>query len=146
MTSIRELRARNEEGRMKYMLLMQRPQSGFEEMRAMAPEEMKAHGEYMMAMDEELRKSGEHVDGQGLSGPEQAIIVRAQDDGPPVVSDGPFPEAKEFLAGYWIIDVESRERAIEIAAKASAAPGRGGAPVKTPFEVRALMSASADEM
>src|SRR6266480_3091104 len=73
-------------GRMKYMLLMQRPQSGHEEMRTMA--------------HEELRRSGEHVDGQGLTGPEQAIIVQAQDDGPPVVSDGPFPEAKEFLAGY----------------------------------------------
>jgi hypothetical protein len=131
---------------MKYMLLMQRPQSGYEEQRSMAPDELKAHGEYMQALDEELRKSGEHVDGQALTGPEQAIVVQAQDSGPPAVSDGPFPEAKEFLAGYWILDVESRERAIEIAALASAAPGRGGARVNTPFEVRPLMSASPDEM
>jgi hypothetical protein len=131
---------------MKYMLLMQRPQSGYEEMRTMAPEELKAHGEYMMAMDEELRQSGEHVDGQGLTGPEQAMIVQAQEGRPPVVSDGPFPEAKEFLAGYWIIDVDSRERAIEIAARASAAPGRDGAPINLPFEVRPLMSAPPDEM
>lgn len=131
---------------MKYMLLMQRPQSGYEEMRSMAPEDLKAHGEHMMALDQELRKSGEHVDGQGLTGPEQAIVVQAQDDGPPAVTDGPFPEAKEFLAGYWIIDVESGERAIEIAAQASAAPGRGGAPSNTPFEVRPLMSAPPDEM
>ena len=130
---------------MKYMLLMQRPLSGYEEMRSMAPEEMKAHGEYMQAMDEELRRSGEHVDGQGLTGPEQAFIVQARDDGPPVVSDGPFPEAKEFLAGYWILDVETRERAIEIAARASAAPGRNGAAVNTPFEVRPVMSPPADE-
>ena len=130
---------------MKYMLLMQRPKSGYEEMRSMAPEELKAHGEYMQALDDELRESGEHVDGQGLTGPEQAFIVRAQDDGPPVVSDGPFPEAKEFLAGYWILDVESRERAIEIAARASAAPGRDGAPVNTPFEVRPVMSPPSEE-
>ena len=49
--------------------------------------------------------------------------------GAPVVTDGPFPEAKEFLAGYWIVDVESEERAIEIAAEASAAPGPGGKPI-----------------
>jgi hypothetical protein len=131
---------------MKYMLLMQRTRSGYEEIRAMAPEDQRAHMEHMMALDEELRKSGEHVDGQPLTGPEQAMIVQAQEDGPPVVSDGPFPESKEFLAGYWILDVESRERAIEIAGHASAAPGRGGAPIKTPFEVRPVMSAPADEM
>jgi hypothetical protein len=131
---------------MKYMLLMQRPQSGYEQIRSMAPEEQKAHGEYMMALDQELRESGEHVDGLPLTGPEQALVVQAQDDGPPVVSDGPFPEAKEFLAGYWIIDVESRERAIEIAARASAAPGRDGAPINTPFDVRQVMSAPPDEM
>jgi hypothetical protein len=131
---------------MKYMLLMQRPQSGYEDIRSMSPDEIRAHGEYMQALDEELRRSGEHVDGQGLTGPEQALIVTAQDNGPPVVSDGPFPEAKEFLAGYWILDVESRERAIEIAAQASAAPGRGGAPINTPFEVRQVMSAPPDEM
>jgi hypothetical protein len=130
---------------MKYMLLMQRPQSGYEEMRSMAPDELRAHGEYMQALDDELRESGEHVDGQGLTGPEQAFIVRAQHEGPPVVSDGPFPEAKEFLAGYWILDVESRERAIEIAARASAAPGRDGAPVNTPFEVRPVMSPPSEE-
>jgi hypothetical protein len=131
---------------MKYMLLMQRPRSGYEEIRSMAPEELKAHGEYMQALDQELRESGEHVDGQGLTGPEQAKIVQAQDDGPPVVSDGPFAEAKEFLAGYWIIDVDSRERAIEIAARASAAPGRDGAPINLPFEVRPVMSAPPEEM
>jgi len=131
---------------MKYMLLMQRPRSGYEEIRSMAPEDMKAHGEYMQALDEELRKSGEHVDGQGLTGPEQATIVQAQNDGPPTITDGPFPEAKEFLAGYWILDVETRERASEIAARASAAPGREGAPINTPFEVRPLMSEPPDEM
>jgi hypothetical protein len=130
---------------MKYMLLMQRPQSGYEEIRSMAPEDIKAHGEYMQALDEELRKSGEHVDGQALTGPEQAAIVQAQDNGPPAVTDGPFPEAKEFLAGYWILDVDSPERAIEIAARASAAPGRNGAPVNTPFEVRPVMSPPAEK-
>ena len=72
--------------------------------------------------------------------------MRAQADGPPVVSDGPFPETKEFLAGYWILDVESLERAIEIAARASAAPGRGGAPSGTPIEVRQVRSATPEDM
>ena len=63
----------------------------------------------------------------------------------PVVSDGPFPESKEFLAGYWMIDVDSEERAIEIAAKASAAPGPGGRPIGEYIEVRAIMSAPASD-
>jgi len=90
---------------MKYMLLIQRPQSGYEDPLD-GPGGPKGAREYMMALDEELRKSGEHVDGQGLTGPGQALIVQAQADGPPAVSDGPFPEAKESLAGYWILNVE----------------------------------------
>jgi hypothetical protein len=131
---------------MKYMLLLQRSGSDRKDLNTFPPEDLKAHMDHMMALDEELVRSGERVDGQALTGPEEAAIVRAQEDGPPVVTDGPFPEAKEFLAGYWILDVESRERAIEIAARASAAPGRGGAPSKTPIEVRQVRSAPPDEM
>ena len=68
-------------------------------------------------------------------------MVRARKDGTPEVTDGPFAEAKEFLAGYWIVDVERPERAYEIAARASAAPGPGGAPMNMPIEVREVMSA-----
>jgi hypothetical protein len=66
--------------------------------------------------------------------------VRAGKDGAPV-TDGPFPEAKEFLAGFWIVEVDTPERAYELAAQASAAPGPGGAPLNMPIEVRQVMSA-----
>ena len=72
-------------------------------------------------------------------------MVRAGKDGAPEVTDGVFPEAKEFLAGYWIVDVESPERAYEIAARASAAPGPGGAPMNMPIEVRQVMSGPPEE-
>ena len=76
---------------------------------------------------------------EGLGGPDQAKLVRAGKDGQPV-TDGVFPEAKEFLAGYWIVDVESPERAYEMAAEVSAAPGPGGAPLNMAIEVRQVMS------
>jgi hypothetical protein len=57
------------------------------------------------------------------------------------VTDGPFPETKEFLAGYYLIDVETPERAYEIAAKASSAPGPAGAPIYERIEVREIMGA-----
>ena len=76
---------------------------------------------------------------EGLAGPDQARLVRAGQDGRPI-TDGVFPEAKEFLAGYWIVDVESTERAYAIAAEASAAPGLGGAPLNMGIEVRQVMS------
>jgi len=66
------------------------------------------------------------VDANGLGGPAQATTVRARPDGEPIVTDGVFPESKEVLAGYWVVDVPSLDRAVEIAARASAAPGPGG--------------------
>ena len=72
--------------------------------------------------------------------PAQAKLVRAAKDRRPI-TDGVFPESKEFLAGYWIVDVDSPERAYQIAAEASAAPGKGGAPLNMPIEVREVMSA-----
>ena len=68
-------------------------------------------------------------------------MVRAGKGGAPEVTDGPFAEAKEFLAGYWIVDVESPQQAYAIAARASAAPGPGGVPLNIPIEVRQVMSA-----
>jgi hypothetical protein len=79
------------------------------------------------------------VGAEGLAGPDQAKLVRAGKDGRPV-TDGVFPEAKEFLAGFWIVDVDTPERAYEIAAEASAAPGPGGAPLNMAIEVRQVMS------
>jgi hypothetical protein len=73
--------------------------------------------------------------------PSQARVVRAGKNGTPEVTDGPFAEAKEFLAGFWIVDVDSPERAYAIAGKASAAPGKGGAPLNMAIEVRQVLSA-----
>jgi hypothetical protein len=106
-----------------------------------APEEIKAHIEFQRALGVELARSGELVDAQGLAGPEEARIVSSDGRSAPVVTDGPFPETKEFLAGYWLVDVDSPERALEIAAQASAGPGPGGKPIGEYIEVRALMSA-----
>jgi len=99
----------------------------------------------MIGLDEELRQSGELVSAEGLSFPDQAKLVRAGKNGVPI-TDGVFPESKEFLAGFWIIDVENPERAYAVAAKVSAAPGPGGAPLNMPIEVRPIMSAPPPEM
>jgi hypothetical protein len=112
---------------------------------AWPPEDAQAHIEFQRQMNERLIESGELVDVQALTGPELAKVVVHDGVGAPVVTDGPFPEGKELLAGYRIVDVESAERAIEIAAEASAAPGPGGKPIKTPIEVRELMGAPMPE-
>jgi hypothetical protein len=104
-----------------------------------APEDMKASWAHMGAIHEDLTASGELVGAEGLSGPEAAKIVTYDGVGVPVVTDGPFPESKEFLAGYWLVAVESEERAIEIAARTSAAPGPGGKPTAREIQMRQVM-------
>ena len=127
---------------MKYMLMMHAPRgTGGWQVLNWPPEVLKAHINFMKRFSEELGAAGELVAAEGLAGPDQARIVRAGRNGAPEVTDGPFAEAKEFLAGYWIVDCESRQRAYEIAAKASAAPGPGGAPLNMAIEVREVMSA-----
>jgi hypothetical protein len=126
---------------MKFMLLMMAPHDGWQMFNTMSPQDIKAHIDFMHRVNAELTTAGELVDAQGLAMPDQAKIVRADDRGAPVVSDGPFAETKEFLAGFWIVDVETPERAIEIAAHISTAPGREGVPMKFPVEVRQVMQA-----
>ena len=128
---------------MKYMLMMHAPRAGWSTagIGTWPPEDIKAHINFMMRFNKELTESGHFVDAQGLAGPEEARVVRAKKGGGPEVTDGPYPEAKEFLAGFWIIDCESRDRAYEIAARISAAPGKGGVPINMPIEVREVMSA-----
>lgn len=131
---------------MKYMLLLSYSvppdvQQRHGEMSTWPPEDIKAHIEFMGALNNELTESGELVDAQGLAGPEQARVVRAGAGAAPAVTDGPFPETKEFLAGFWIVDCEGPERAVEIAARASTAPGRGGEALYLPIEVRQVMEA-----
>lgn len=128
---------------MKFMLMMHAPRAGWETagIGTWPPEDIKAHIGFMIGFAKELGDSGVLVGAEGLDLPEQARIVRATPAGSPAVTDGPFPEAKEFLAGYWIVDVESPEQAYAIAARASAAPGKGGVPMNMPIEVRQVMSA-----
>ena len=127
---------------MKYMLMMHAPRgTGNYQISSWSPEDLKAHIGFMHRLNEELTESGELVGSEGLAAPGEARVVRAGKNGVPVVTDGPFPEAKEFLAGYWIVEVDRPERAYEIAAKASAAPGPGGKPLIIPIEVRQVVSA-----
>lgn len=125
---------------MKYMLMMSGPRTLFKEFYSWPMDDIKAQVGFMRRFNEELKASGELVLTQGLNGPEEARVVRAGKGGAPEVTDGPFPEAKEFLAGFWIVDCESKERAYEIAARASAAPGKGGVPANMPIEVREVLS------
>ncbi len=127
---------------MKYMLMMHTPRgNGDYQVNNWAPEDFKAHITFMHSLNRELTEAGELVGAEGLAPPGQAKVVRAAKNGVPAVTDGPFPEAKEFLAGYWIVEVDRPERAYQIAAQASAAPGPGGAPLGIPIEVRQVMSA-----
>jgi hypothetical protein len=103
------------------------------------PEEITAHLDYYKALHEELVASGELVASEALAGPDLAKIVTSDGLTAPVVTDGPFQEFKEWLAGYQIIDVESEARAIEIAAKVSAVPGPRGAPTQQPIQLRQVM-------
>jgi hypothetical protein len=110
------------------------------------PGDIKAHIDFQAALNEELTKRGELVDGQGLAGPDQAKFVVCDGVSAPVITDGPYPESKELLAGYRIVDVETPERAVAIAAQASAAPGPNGAPIRQAIEVRQLLDAPDIEM
>ncbi|HET7798832.1 MAG TPA: YciI family protein [Humibacillus xanthopallidus] len=103
-----------------------------------APDEVQAHLDYYGALTEELIASGELVGSTILTGPDLAKIVRS-DGSAPVVTDGPFQEFKEWLAGFQVVEVESEERAIEIAARVSAVPGPGGVPLAQPIHVRRVM-------
>ena len=102
------------------------------------PEEVTAHLDYYRALHRALVESGELVESEVLAPPNLAKIVTS-DGTRPVVTDGPFQEFKEWVAGYQIVDVESEERAIEIAAKLSAVPGADGVPIQQPIHVRPLM-------
>lgn len=131
---------------MKYILMMMMSKDNMkgEPIATWPHEDIKAHIGFMMSLNKELRAAGQLVSAEGLAGPEQAVVVRAGKDGAPV-TDGVFPESKEFLAGYWIVDVETTEQAYAIAARASAAPGKGGVPLNMPIEVRQVMSGPPEE-
>lgn len=126
---------------MKYILMMNFPNSSWKtsRMELWPAQDRQNHMAYLTRMNQDLQEAGERVDVQGLAGPETAVFVHANHDGTPAVTDGPFAESKEFLAGWLIVDVDSAERAHEIAARWSAGPGPGGKPLNLPVEVRPLM-------
>jgi hypothetical protein len=103
------------------------------------PDDLQAMLDYLRALNEALVESGELVEMQVLTGPELAKVVVSDGQNAPVVTDGPFPEVKELLAGYQLVDVDSEARALEIAAAVSAAPGPGGKPLRQRIEVRQVM-------
>jgi hypothetical protein len=126
---------------MRYLLMINVPSgTGAYQHNDWKPEDWQAHLAYLGRMNRGLTESGELVQVLALTPPAQATLVRAGMDGAPV-TDGPFPEAKEFLAGFWVVDVDTPERAYQIAAQGSAAPGAGGVPLNMPIEVRQVMSA-----
>jgi hypothetical protein len=129
------------------MLMMHAPRgTGDYQITSWSPEALKAHIDFMHQLNKELSAAGELVGGEGLAAPSEARVVRLAAGGAPAVTDGPFPEAKEFLAGYWIVEVERAERAYEIAAKVSSAPGPDGQPLILPVEVRQVMQAPTSDM
>jgi len=130
---------------MKYMLLINVPRgTGAFQSDDWSAKDIEAHMAYLAQLNGELKRGGELAGLEALAPPVKARIVRVSDDGKPLVTDGPFAEAKEFLAGYWIVEVPSAKRAFEIAAKASAAPGPGGTPLLMPIEVREVRDAPRD--
>jgi hypothetical protein len=133
---------------MKYMLLMQfsAATADFPGIDSWTGEELKAHIAFMEQVNRELTESGELVDAQGLAGADTAKLVRGRGRGAPMVTEGPFPETKEFLAGFWIVDCADEDRAVELAAHISAAPGPRGEPLGMPIELRAVMSAPPTEL
>ncbi len=134
---------------MKFMLILNTPHDGYDQYMSWPKKILEANGAFMENLTKKMIDAGELVDAAGLASPKQALRVRAGKDGKPV-TDGAFAESKEFLAGYWIVDVENQERAVELAAEASTAPGM---PVTAPdgslidrfwVEVRQVMGSRKD--
>ena len=120
---------------MKFILLMSGTKAGVDTYHAWSQKDIEAHMAVLRGITTDLTGSGELVATQGLAGPGEAKVVRGEKNGMPV-TDGIFPESKEFLLGYWIVDVATPERAYAIAGRISAAPGPEGPPTNMPIEVR----------
>lgn len=129
---------------MKFILMMTGTQAGVAVYKGWSEKDVQAHFAFLSRLNQDLKDSGEFVATQPLAGPEEAKVVRAGKDGVPV-TDGVFPESKEFLLGYWIVDVAGPERAYEIASRLSAGPGPGGVPSNLPIEVRRFAAARTEQ-
>ncbi|ADB33298.1 YCII-related protein [Kribbella flavida DSM 17836] len=121
---------------MKYVLLMQATKQRWDAMpQTWSEQDVKVMVDFMHDLNEELQKSGELVEVRGLPGPDHMKTLQADENGEPIITDGPFSETKEVLAGYWVVDVATEQRALEIALKISLTPGPGGRPVNQPVEI-----------
>ncbi|MFZ0632743.1 MAG: YciI family protein [Acidobacteriaceae bacterium] len=123
---------------MKYILMMSGTKAGVSGYQAWSQSDREAHMQVLGTVIRDLTETGEFVTTSRLAEPKQATLVRGEKNGLPV-TDGVFPEAKEFLLGYWIVDVATPERACAIAGRISSAPGPGGVPTNMPIEVRPFM-------
>lgn len=128
---------------MKYMLLMSSTKAGFEWYSKWPKEVLQQNMAFMRQIAQELTQEGILVTTAGLAWPNEAVMVTAAKDGTPI-TDGVFPESKEFLAGWWIIDVENKEEAYKVAARISQAPAPEGTPGTMPLEVREMMTRAPD--
>ena len=125
---------------MKFMVQMNVKQGPYQ-MEGWSQEDVKRMVGFMDDLNRDLEAKGQFVTAEGLVSPDQARIVTANGDGSPSVTDGPFAESKEFIAGYWIVDVKDADEAYRFAARVSSCPGPGGKPLNMPVEVRAVGSA-----
>ncbi|MFD5229306.1 YciI family protein [Streptomyces qaidamensis] len=136
---------------MKYLVMVQGTQADYEAMRgkasahspAWSEEELQTMFAYMGAINDDLAETGELVDGQGLAEPAQTRHVTLGDDGKAVITDGPYSETKELLAGYWVLECESLERVTEIADRVARCPQPAGAP-DYPVVIRPIMDGSGE--
>jgi hypothetical protein len=131
---------------MRFMLLQSYGaiESGMPPMHEWSEADVQAHIEFQIALNHQLTALGELVDAQALDAPSAARFVTSDGRRAPVVTDGPYPESKELVAGYRIVEVDSPDRALEIAARISAAPGVGGEPLRQRIEVREIMTMPED--
>ncbi|MER7725095.1 YciI family protein [Streptomyces sp. NPDC096323] len=136
---------------MKYLVMVQGSQADYEAMRgnasagspAWSEKDVQAMFDFMGAVTNDLAESGELIDAQGLVEPAKTRLVTAGEDGRPVITDGPYGETKEVLAGYWVLECESLERVTEVAARVTRCPAPAGAPVR-PVVIRAIDSGGGD--
>jgi hypothetical protein len=120
---------------MKFMVQMNVKQGPYQ-MEGWSQEDVKRMVGFMDQLNADLKAKGQLAAAEGLVSPDQARLVTANGDGTPSVTDGPFAETKEFIAGFWIVDVKSADEAYQFAARVSACPGPGGKPLNMPVEVR----------
>ncbi|MEU6663184.1 YciI family protein [Streptomyces sp. NPDC046821] len=136
---------------MKYLMMVQGTQLDYEAMRGKASEgnpawdgnDLKAMFAHMQSINDDLAESGEMLDGNGLAEPARTRFVTPGEDGRPVISDGPYGETKELLAGYWVLECENLDRVTEIAKRVAECPAPEGAPVR-PVVIRPILDGAGD--